>query len=102
MLTVRPTLDTAPGRGWSLSSQWQWQFSGMCRKMTCCTVKLFCTYSLWVGDEGVLVARLVWAMMTTKAVLPGGEARTLPFLRAALLEVPPSDLELCLVWCMEM
>ena len=27
--------------------------------------------SLWVGDEGVLVARLVWAVLTTMAVLLG-------------------------------
>ena len=45
-----------------------------------------------------MVARLVWAVLTTMAVLLGGEARTPPFLRAALLEVIPSDLDLCLVW----
>ena len=56
--------------------------------------------SLWAGDEGVLVARLVCAVLTTKAVLLGGEVRTPPSQRAALLEVPPSELDLCLVWCL--
>ena len=55
---------------------------------------------LWAGVEGVLVSRLVWAVLTTKGVLLGGEARTPWSPRAALLEVPPSDLDLCLVWCL--
>ena len=57
---------------------------------------------LWAGDEGILVARLVWAMLSTKALLLGGKARTTPSPRTALLEVPPSDLDLSLVWCLGM
>ena len=58
--------------------------------------------NLWAGDEGVFVARLVWAVLTTKAVLLGGEARMTPSPRSAFLYVPPSDLDLCLVWCLGM
>ena len=58
--------------------------------------------NLWAGDEGVLVARLVWAVLTTKAVVLGGVARTPPSPWAALLEVPPSDLDLPLVLCLRM
>ena len=53
--------------------------------------------SLWAGDEGFLVARLVWAVLTTMAVPLGGESRTPPSPRVDLLEVPPSDLDLCWV-----
>ena len=85
-----------------LSSQGQRQCAGMCRKMACCTVKLFCTYSIsGQGMGGVLEATLVWAVLTTKAVLLGGEANA-PNPWATLLEVQPSDLDLCLVLCLGM
>ena len=49
-----------------------------------------------------MVARLVWAVLTTKMVVLGGEARTPPSPWAALLEKPPADLDLSLVWCLGM
>ena len=58
--------------------------------------------SRWVGDEVVLVARLLWALLTRDVGPLRGESRKPLFPRAALLEVPPSDLDLCLAWCLGM
>ena len=46
--------------------------------------------SHWAGDEVVLVAWLLWALLTRDVGPLGGESRTPPSQHAALLEVPPS------------
>ena len=57
----------------------------------------------WATDEGVLVARLLWAVLTSEAGPVGREARTPPPPPAAFLAVlQPSELDLCLVGCLGM
>lgn len=58
--------------------------------------------SRWSGDEVVLVAMLLWSLLTRDVGPLGGESRTPPSQRAALLEVPLSDMDLCLVRCLGM
>ena len=49
-----------------------------------------------------MVAMLLWALLTRDVGPLGGEYRTPPSQRAVLLEVPPSDMDFCLVWCLGM
>ena len=93
-----PAWDTAPGRCWAAVKPgaaavgWDVQEDGLLHGEA-----LLHLISLWAGDAGVLVARLVWAVLTTMAVLLEGESRTPPSPRVDVLEVPPSDLDLCWV-----
>lgn len=57
----------------------------------------------WAGDELVLVARLLWAVLTSEVGPLGRETGTPPLPQAALLAVLwPSELDVCLVRCLGM